>query len=87
MCCHEIANGPDRHKALDKEYALLVLCWYCNGHVVTAKAAWPQARQLAFLRRSRPLDFDLEAFNRLVNPNAPGRITLDDVNSFGGVYA
>ncbi len=84
LCCHEIANGPLRAQALDKRFALLVLCWYCNGHVVTNKAVWPQARQLAFLRSSRPQDFDLVAFNHLVNPNAPDRITIDEVDSYGG---
>lgn len=79
LCCHEIANGPLREKALDQPYALLVLCWYCNGHEVVDKSEWPEARQLAVLAESRPEDFDLEAFCYLMNPRAPNRVTLDEV--------
>lgn len=79
LCCHEIANGPNRDKALDKPYAILVLCWWCNGQVVTDKRAWPEARQLGLLRRLAPEDFDLPAFNRLVNPRAPHRITMEEI--------
>lgn len=79
LCCHEIANGPLREKALDQPYALLVLCWYCNGHEVVNKGEWPESRQLAVLAGSRPEDFDLEAFCYLMNPNAPNRVTLAEV--------
>jgi len=79
LCCHEIANGPLREKALDKPYALLVLCWYCNGHEVVDKSEWPESRQLAVLAESRPEDFDLESFCYLINPRAPDRVTLDEV--------
>lgn len=85
LCCHEIANGPLRAKAIDKPFAILVLCWYCNGHVVTNKAAWPEPRQLSVLRRSRPADYDLLAYNQLVNERAPNRITEADVDSYGGL--
>lgn len=83
LCCHEIANGPLREKALDQPYALLVLCWYCNGHEVVDKSEWPEARQLAVLAESRPEDFDLEAFCYLMNPRAPNRVTLDEVIEHG----
>lgn len=79
LCCHEIANGPLREKALDKPYAVLVLCWYCNGHEVVNKSEWPEAKQLAVLASSRPEDFDLEAFCYLMNPRAPNRVTLAEV--------
>lgn len=79
LCCHEIANGPLREKALDKPYAVLVLCWYCNGHEVVNKSEWPEAKQLAVLVSSRPEDFDLEAFCYLMNPRAPNRVTLAEV--------
>lgn len=71
-----------RQKALDQPYALLVLCYYCNQHEVEDKARWPQARQLALLRRRNPADYDLAAFNYLVNPNAPNRITQEDVDQY-----
>lgn len=82
LCCHEIANGPSREKALDKHYALLVLCWKCNSTEVVDKSIWPQARQLALLRLRRPDHFDLTSFNTLVNPNAPMRITLEEVDQW-----
>ena len=79
LCCHEIANGPHRDKALDKPYAILVLCWYCNGNEVTNKREWPEAKQLALLALSRPEDFDVRAFCSLINPNAPNRVTYEEV--------
>lgn len=82
LCCHEVANGPSRGRALDKPYAILVLCWYCNGHVVTNKKEWPESRQLACLLESSPGDFDLAAYNALINPNAPNRITMEDVEQW-----
>lgn len=81
LSCHEIAGGPDRQKALDKAYAILVLCWTCNQGMED-RSVWPQARQLALLRHSRPNDYDLVAFNFLVNPRAPMRITADEVAQF-----
>lgn len=82
LCCHEIANGPDRLKALDKPYAILVLCWSCNGNKVTDKSVWPEARQLALLKARRPKDFDLVAYNFLVNPRAPRRIEPHEIAEF-----
>lgn len=80
--CHEIANGVNRQKALDKPFAILILCRFCNGHIVTDKSAWPEARQLSLLRTKRPERFDLAAYNRLVNERAPNRITLAEVDLF-----
>jgi hypothetical protein len=82
LCVHEVACGANRQKALDQLYAVLVLCWFCNGHVVTNKGDWPEARQLAVLRRSAPENYDLVAYNALVNPRAPHRITPAEVDSF-----
>lgn len=80
LCVHEIANGPLREKAQDKRYATLVVCWRCN-EALNDKGAdgWPEARQLAVLAMVRPMDFDLRAYNELVNPRAPRRITLFEV--------
>lgn len=82
LCVHEIANGPNRQKALDKRYATLVLCWGCNGEDFEDKGQWPEARQLALLFQRRPKDFDLPAYLELTNPNAPNRITLDEVAAY-----
>ncbi len=79
LAVHEIANGPLRQKALDKPYACLVLCWWCNGHVVVDKSKWPESRQLAVLYVKAPEDFDLAAYNALVNPRAPNRIEMSEV--------
>jgi hypothetical protein len=81
LCCHEIANGPFRQKALDKPYAILVLCAWCNGYEVEDKAKWPEARQLALLRRMSPENYDLAAYNELIG-RGPNRITEEDVNKW-----
>lgn len=79
LVVHEIANGPNRNKALDKSYAVLVLCSWCNQSVVTDKSVWPESRQLAELAKRRPRDFDLFAYLELTSPNAPNRITISEV--------
>lgn len=81
LSVHEIANGSDRQKALDKRYACLVVCWHCNSNVLTDKRLWPQARQLYYLKRHRPRDYNLKAFNSLVG-FGPDRITEDDVRKW-----
>lgn len=81
LCCHEIACGAHRQKALDEPYAILVLCWWCNGMIVTDKAAWPEARQLALLQRKSPEDYDLAAYNQLIG-RGPERITQEDVDQW-----
>jgi len=81
LCVHEIANGPLRQKALDQPYAVLVLCWPCN-ELATDKGTWPEAEQLACLKINRPEDYDLVAYNRLVNERAPNRITEEEVDQF-----
>lgn len=81
LCCHEIARGPLRQKALDKPYAILVVCAWCNEYQLHNRRTWPEARQLAVLKRRAPEDFDLEAYNRLVNDRAPLRITMEEVDN------
>ena len=82
MCCHEILNGPLRQKCLDKAHSLLVVCWVCNSERLTNKVEYPEARQLAILRASRPDDFDLAKHNALANPNAPNRVTLEEIDAW-----
>lgn len=77
---HEIANGRNRQKALDKPFAVLVLCNYCNVHEATDKAKWPDAKQLALLKRSRPEDYDLAAYN-LLFARGPDRVTAEEVEA------
>ena len=72
LCVHEIAQGVHRQKALDKGFAVLVLCYRCHMLRVHANEPWPEARQLAALKRSRPRDYDLEAYNALVGRGPDG---------------
>ena len=83
LCVHEIACGSaNRWKFLTAEFGTLVLCFYCNGEVVTDKSVWPEARQLALLKHRRPSQYDLVAYNHLYNPNAPRRIEQHEVDHF-----
>lgn len=79
LCCHEICCGKNRTRALDKPYAILVICGYCNQYIVVDKKKWPEARQLAVLQ-DKSDGYDLKAYNNLVNPNAPNRITQEEVD-------
>jgi len=60
-----------------------VVCFRCHEFRLSSPAEWPEARQLAALRRSRPRDYDLEAYLRLKNPNAPTAITHAEVDAWG----
>ena len=82
LACHEIANGPLRQKALDKRFALLVVCWLCNSEELTDRKRWPEARQLAWLKSSRPQDYNLAEYVRLKYPNSPGAITEEEVEEW-----
>jgi hypothetical protein len=82
LSVHEIARGCHRMKALDKPYACLVVCYLCHSTRLDSRAEWPEARQLAMLRRSRPSDYSLEDYNALIG-RGPNRITEDEVESYG----
>jgi hypothetical protein len=71
-----------RQEALDKPYAVLVTCAGCNCESMTDRSEWPESRQLSILKKSRPADYDLVAYNFLVNPNAPERITEEEVKKW-----
>lgn len=79
LAVHEIASGTHRQKALDKPYAVLVLCWECNSGPFQDRSQWPESRQLALLARSRPKDFDLTAYLELTSPRAMRRIEIGEV--------
>jgi len=78
---HEIARGSHRQKALDKPFAVLVVCYRCHSERLDSRAEWPEARQLAALKVSRPQDYDLPAFNTLVG-YGPRRVTQADVDAW-----
>jgi ribosomal protein S14 len=75
---HEICRGQFRQAALDKPFALLLLCRKCHDEVGSA-AVWPEARQLAVLAKSRPNDFSLADYLALTSPNAPRRIEISEI--------
>ncbi len=79
LAVHEIASGTHRQKALDKPYAVLVLCWECNSGQFQDRSQWPESRQLALLARSRPKDFDLTAYLELTSPRAMRRIEIGEI--------
>jgi excisionase family DNA binding protein len=75
------ASGPfdvHRSKALDKRFALLVVCRPAHEELGSA-SKWPEAKQLAILAERRLFDFDLKAYLELTSPRAPNRITLEEV--------
>lgn len=76
IACHEICSGNGlRQRALDKGYAILVLCQPCHDKTQIEK----KPRQLARLYLAAQDRFDLLAYNLLVNPKAPKAIELDEV--------
>lgn len=79
LAVHEIASGPDRQKALDKPYAVLVLCWQCNSGPFQNRGEWPESKQLALLARRRPKDFSLADYLALTSPRAPKRIEIHEI--------
>ena len=77
LCCHEIARGIHRQKALDQRCAILVVCPICHDEL----DGWPEERQLAVLKRSRPANVDLAAYNALIGWGE-SRITAADVDAW-----
>ena len=75
---HEICRGVNRSKALDKRFALLVVCRRSHEELGSA-GKWPEAKQLAILAERRLFDFNLKAYLELTSPNAPNRVTLEEV--------
>lgn len=78
---HEICRGVHRQKALDKLFALLLVCRACHEELGSA-AIWPEARQLALLAERRLHDWDLDAYLRLTSPRALRRIEIEDVVTY-----
>lgn len=76
---HEIARGVHREACLGERCALLVVCRRCHDDKLSHVAEWTEARQLAILAESRPLDFNLARFLEITSPRAPRRIEIDEV--------
>lgn len=80
LCCHEICNGTGyRKKALDKPYAILVVCQRCHEVV----QEWSETKQLALMFMTTPDEYDLSKYLELTKPNdrpnRKGRITQSEV--------
>ena len=79
---HHIARGIHRGKAKGKRFASLALCFRCHMHRIHGgKEQWPEARQLAVLKRARPADYDLTAYNQLIG-YGPERLSEEDVGEW-----
>ena len=83
LVVHHIMRGPLRKKSTGKRFANLVLCRTCHDTRMHGNEHWPETRQLAVLKLSRPEDYSLYQYNLLKNPNAPNRITEADVSEHG----
>lgn len=81
---HEICRGiGNRWKALECGYATLVLCESATGIVGCHPTVqvWTETKQLALLYHVRHEEFNLAAYNALVSPMAPLRITQLEVDA------
>lgn len=81
LACHELARGPLRNAALDKPFAILVVCLEPWGKPPCHQTlqAWPEVKQLALLYLVSTR-FDLKAYLELTSPRAMQRITPTEVN-------
>jgi len=68
---HEVARGIHRQKALCARFAILVLCLDCHAAVHRMAGEDQRGLGLALLRRSRPHDYNLEAFYDLTDRRFP----------------
>ena len=85
LCGHEISRGSGlRLRALDKPFAILIVCRDPNfleqSDCHRAVQAESEARQLARLYLCDQSRFDLAGYLRLTRPQAPLRITQDEVD-------
>lgn len=76
LSVHEILRGSLRSLSQAARFAQLVLC-EGEGGCHALMGGRPLAEQLAILKRSRPAEFDLEAFWGLANRRYPYREDVD----------
>jgi len=83
LVVHHIMRGPLRKKSTGKRFANLVLCKNCHDNVIhgNSRGYWAENRQLALLRRRRPEDLDLKAYNKMKG-YGPDRITEEDLDKW-----
>lgn len=82
VVCHEIANGQFRAMAFPEPCTWLPACRFCNEHVLTNKAVWPEARQLCLKMVRDPGRYDLAKYLNITSPAAPRRIEQGEVDAF-----
>lgn len=70
---HEIANGASRSEALDKLYAILLLCESCHEQL----HKMDKAAALAVLQISRPFEYSLPKFWTLTFRRWPTQQEVD----------
>ena len=78
---HEICRGSHREKAIDKPFAVLVVCRACHDKLGSA-FFWPEARQLAIMAEKRLLSWDLKAYLEITSPRAKKRIEIKEVVAY-----
>ena len=81
LVTHHVMRGPWRTCSTGKRFANLMLCKHCHDTRIHGNELWPEARQLACLRRVRPDDLDLAAYNAMKG-YGPNRITTEDLNKW-----
>ena len=74
MALHHLIRGLRPNERC----AVLLLCWRCHTERIHGNEKWPDARQLAVLKRSRPEDFNLKKYNTLMG-RGPYRIEQKDI--------
>lgn len=82
---HEIRGNSQRSKCQDMPFGVLVVCSRCHMEHLSSSgpnAEYPEARQLAVLKRSRPGDYDLARYTEEFHPNAPLAITQEEVDGW-----
>ena len=60
-----------------------MLCFECHDEITAQPAEWPEERQLALLKRSRPKDYSLATYNK-IKGFGPMRIVTADVDEWLG---
>ncbi len=82
---HEIRGNSQRSKCQDKPHGVLVVCARCHVEHLSSSAGtaeYPEARQLALLKRNRPEDYDLARYLEAFHPSAPQAVTQEEVDGW-----
>lgn len=77
--CHEhhIANGQNRGLSLGKLFSVVWLCESCHRDLHELPKRHAVCIALALLRNSRPCDYNLEAFYKLIARRFPSEADVE----------